>query len=356
MTQESTTHIARAIDLGFGYVKVSRSMISPSYQISSAAFPSFAAPANANADIGDGAMSRLDVINVDVDGIRYTVGTDVLAAAPGRAARTTSELFFESQQYRALYAGGLAHTDLPAGATTIHVVGMGLPLTVWQNVALRASLKKDLVGHFTVPVLGPQSAPGRSRTISVERVEIWPQVLGSLVSISAADGTLETLAGQDNLVIDVGFGTMLWMATAGLRPQVSRSGGTSGGASSMLKAIVKTIDSTLCNDPRILDRVDISMRMGAPLMIGETSIDLARCRAVAEAQASVHLQELFENIGSHKNFDNIFLTGGGAHFYGPLLKRYFKGRAIRVPQGEPRFANLLGFQHMAEQVLNRIGA
>jgi plasmid segregation protein ParM len=345
----TSQRIARAADIGFGYTKTSQSMISPDYGMSAIAFPSFPSPAEGHTDLADGVMHKLHVVTVEVNGVRYQVGPDSLIAASGRAPRTTTNTFFNSPQYKALFLGALAYMNLPAAADTIDVLGMGLPLTVWRDAALRATIKEQMAGTFTVPI--PDST--KTREISVERVELWPQVLGALVSISSEAGDLDRVATQNNLVIDVGYGTMLWITTEGLKPQTGRSDGNNGGVSSMLKAVAKMLDPSLANDPRTLERIDHSLRTGEPLMINGSNVDLAPCRARAEAQAYTHLQELLESIGTYKNIDNIFLAGGGAHLYTGLMAEAFKDRKIRVQSEEPQFSNLKGYQHLAEQVLAR---
>jgi plasmid segregation protein ParM len=339
--------IARAVDIGFGFNKLSQSMIDEHYDMSALAFPSFPSPVEGHADIADGVMHRLQVVTVDVDGVRYLVGPDSMVAASGRQPRTATNAFFTSPQYMALYLGALAYMNLPAGANTIHVLGAGLPLTVWRDAKLRAEIKARMTGTFTVPV--PDST--KTREITVERVELWPQVLGGLVSISTEDGDLALVANQNNLVVDVGYGTLLWMATAGMKPQIGRSDGTNGGVSSMLKAVARMVDPALVNDPRTLDRIDNSLRTGEPLMINGTEVDLELCKTRADAQALQHLQELLDSIGTHKNFDNIFVAGGGAHLYSHLIAKQFAGRKIRTQTNEPQFANLKGMQQLAEQIL-----
>ena len=343
----TSNRIARAVDIGFGYTKLSQSMIDDNYGMSAMAFPSFPAPVEGHADIGGGVMHKLHVVTVDVDGDRYLVGPDSMVAATGRQPRTATNVFFTTPQYKALYLGALAYMNLPSSANTIHVLGAGLPLTVWRDVALRAEVKAMLTGTFTVPV--PDTS--KTREITVERVELWPQVLGALVSISTEEGDLETVAQQNNLVIDVGYGTMLWMATQGLKPQIGRSDGNLGGASSMLKAVAKMLDPDLVNDPLTLDRIDVSLRTGVPLMVNGVDVDLEACKLRALRTAKEHLGELLQSIGTHKNFDNLFLAGGGAHLYSPLLAHAFAGRKIREQTEEPQFANLKGKQHLAEQVL-----
>ncbi len=339
--------IARAIDIGFGYTKLSRSTIDASYRMSSMAFPSIPAPADGHMDIASGEMQKLQVVNVEVDGVRYIVGPDSMLAASGRQTRAVEDLFFDSPQYLALYRGALAYMDLPASTDTVHALGMGLPLTVWRDVGLRERIKTRMTGSFTVPI--PNSRA--TRAINVQHVQLWPQVLGALVSISTEAGEQADISNQNNLVIDVGYGTMLWLVSSGYQPQPGRSEGNKGGVSSILKVVAKALDPTVSNDPRILDRIDTSLRTGKPLIINGTEVDLNRCKAIAHSQAQQHLHDLLETIGTHKDLDNIFLAGGGAHLYRPLLATAFKGRLIREQTNEPQMANLKGYQNLVERML-----
>ncbi len=341
--------ISRAIDIGFGFTKLSQSPIDASYRLSSMAFPSIPAPADGQMDISSGVTQKLQVVTVEVNGIRYVVGPDSMLAASGRQTRAISNLFFNSPQYSALYLGALAYANLPPSADTVHALGMGLPFTVWRDAGLRESIKARMTGTFTVPI--PDSRA--TREINVEQVHLWPQVLGALVSISAEDGSSDKVSEQSNLVIDVGYGTMLWMVSSGFRPQTGRSEGNNGGVASILKAVAKMLDPSVSSDPRVLDRIDVSLRTGKPLILNGEEVDMQQCRERASAQAQLQLNELVETIGTHKDLDNIFLAGGGAHLYAPLLAAAFKGRKIRVQTNEPQMANLKGYQHLVERTLAR---
>jgi plasmid segregation protein ParM len=339
--------IARAIDIGFGYTKLSRSAIDADYRLSSMAFPSVAASASGQMDIANGEIQRLQVVAVEVEDVRYLVGPDAMLAASGRQTRAIEDLFFDSPQYLALFLGGLAYMDLPPSVDTIHSLGMGLPLTVWRDVELRERIKVRMTGRFSVPTPNSRSI----QEINVQHVQLWPQVLGALASMSREVGEAVDVARQTNLTIDVGYGTMLWLVTSGFQPHPGRSEGNKGGVSSILKAVAKSIDPSVANDPRILARIDDSLRTAKPLIINGSEVDLQRCRSTAHSQAQQHLQEMLETIGTHKDLDNIFLVGGGAHLYRPLLTTAFKGRLIREQTNEPQMANLKGYQHLVERML-----
>ena len=339
--------VARAVDIGFGYTKVAQSMIDDVHGLRALSFPSFPSPVASNTGFATDVMDRLHFVTVDIDGARYNVGPDAMTLASGRAVRTATDLFFSSPQYQALYLGAIAYMDLPKGQSTIHQMSLGLPTTVWANETLRSQLKERMRGTFEVPV--PDSA--ETRRITVEEVSIYPQVLGLLVSISSQDGDMDVVAKQNNLVIDVGFGTLLWMVTKGFKQQMGRTSGTQGGVSSMLKAVARSLGNGLQNDPRTLERIDDALRLDQPLQVDGQTIDLTRCRAQADAQALTHVQELIESIGNTNDLDNIFLGGGGMHLYERILQDTFKGRVIRRPVTEPQFANLNGLQDLAEQRL-----
>lgn len=352
----TTTHthmnferIARAIDIGFGYTKLSQSKINANYRMEAMSFPSFPSSAEGHADIADGMMHPPHVVTVEVDGVRYLVGPDSMVVASGRAVRPIANAFFKAPQYHALFLGALAYMKLPPSIHTIHCLGAGLPLTVWNDVDLRERIKFQMIGTFTVPV--PDSR--NTRTITVERVELRPQVLGGLVSISSEGGDLQKVAKQSNLVIDVGYGTMLWITTQGLKIQTGRSAGSNGGASSMFKAVARMIDPSMVNDPRVLDRIDVSMRTGSPLILNGEEVGLDRCRAQATSQALLHLQEMVESVGNLNAIENIFLVGGGAFLYSPLMSEALGGRKIREQAEEPQYANVKGMQTVAEWALLR---
>lgn len=340
--------IARAVDIGFGFTKFSQSSIDENdCDIRAQVFPSYAAPAEGDASISGGALQRLHVVETTVDSVRYRVGPDAILAAPGRATRSETDAYFTSPQYMALYQGALAYMELPKGHDEIDMMGLALPTQIFRNVALRAAVERQACGEFLVPI--PDS-DGATRRIRVKKARAWPQVLAGMFAIALQDGDIDNVSVDSNLVIDAGYGTLLWLVTEGNKLQYARCGENMGGVSSMLKAVAKQLGEGLQNDPRTLDRIDKALRgETASIRVANKEHHVADFKARIDAQLHIHMQELTEKVGEARNIDGVFLAGGGGGLYLEQVKGSFPNHVVRFREGQ--FTNLLGIQYLAEQAL-----
>lgn len=353
---QTRSRLNLALDLGFGYTKGTRlSKVSSAKDspLDAFVFPSYCTQRRGDTNITAGVGTRLDVVPIDVAGVTYLVGPDAIAASHGGATRSPTDGYFTSDQYLAIFRGALAYMALPAEVGQIDCLCIGLPLTVIQNPAIRAAIDARLSGEHQIPDLTmAPDAQGNvpSRKLSIKKLRVVPQVLGSLVH---AIHTNEQLSDADDenvttLTIDVGYGTLLWLTTLGLKPEPARSGGNNGGASALLRVVADRIDPKLSDDARFLDRIDQALRNGNSLRYDGKFVDLSPMRAAIDQKATEFLQALVASVGSIKTIDNILLTGGGSFLYEPALRAAFQGRTIVWNRNECRFANVNGFQAIAE--------
>lgn len=335
---------ARALDLGFGFTKYSKGHTQRDLSLDVGVFPSYAAPA-VDDSLGAGVLKSLNVVTVDVDGARYNVGEDAKSAGTGQARQLLERSFFTSPQYLALAKGALTFMDVPDSG--INVLTVGLPLTTFGDEALRRSIERRLLGPHQVP-----SGSG-SRTIEVKRINLIPQVLGSLVALALPSGRMSEIQAERNLTIDVGYGTLLWLMTEGLKPVPARSSGNMGGVSSLLQAVVRSIDSSASSNIGILERVDQALLRGQPTVkVNGRTVDLVHHAAHLKAAVSENLTEMLRSVGSTSDIDNVFLTGGGAHLYREALGKAFPNRTINESADGTQFTNVRGYQLLSERLLH----
>lgn len=348
--------IARSVDLGNGYTKFTRSGIQDEQSLSYdyMSFPSFASRMAGDLSIEDTVgLKRLDVVSVEVNGLMYRVGPDALDAAGPDASRLLTESFYTSSEYLALFRGALAYMQLPQGAETIHMLGFGLPLTVFSNAELKASVLSKIRGTHPVPDI----LNGGVRQITVEKVALQPQLVGSLVALAFEHDLMERVLNGTNLIIDVGYGTLLWLVTNGLKPQVGRSSGNKGGVSSLLKAWLNSFNPRLANNPMVLSRLDQSLvERFDTVKIDGGEVRIDQCRNAIDEQIAVNLRELEANVGNLASIDNIFLVGGGGFLYLDAVEAHCKGRKVWTSDRDPQSSNLTGYQLTAEEQLEKIRA
>jgi plasmid segregation protein ParM len=341
--------IARAIDIGFGYTKFSKGHIQGGSALECDAMPSVA-PAVVPAAHGlssGGALGEQVSVNVLVDGQTYAVGPDALRSAGGQFRRFLDESFFSSPQYLALMRGALYYMDLPQDQSVIDCLVVGLPLNVYLNEELRGRVGSRFVGKHQIPSRG---GPSPDRTVTVQTVHVLPQAMGALISQCQAQRGLGRLAGETHLVVDVGFGTLLWMVSEGQSPVASRSGQTMGGVATLLQAIAAQIGVGLKDNPNVMNRLDRALRdEDYELKIGGKTVDVAPYRRKVQGILAEHMAVLTRSLGEFDDIDNIYLCGGGGLHYLPMLQETFRDYRLFCNPDQARFENLRGFQLVAER-------
>lgn len=251
----TTTLTFRGLDIGFGFTKFTRGSDAHGATLTGV-FPSYATisdPASAAAG-----LSPHDVVHVRVGVNTYAVGVDAQDSADGSGSRMVERSFFESEEYLALARGAIAHMRT---GPTIHCLAIGVPLQYFNDTRLLATLSKRLLDAHHVPKLA--HAADQSRVVRVEKVSIFPQVVGSLMHHLGASSS-GAARGTTALTIDAGFGTLIWLTTRGSNAQPKRSGGNMGGASRRLERIAQRIDPAIANNFELMDRLDEALRQNQP--------------------------------------------------------------------------------------------
>ena len=153
----SKAPVVRAIDVGFGLVKLS---VRKGRGIDFINFPSMAIPADASAVRTLGTRKR-DTFDVPVNGANYEVGRDVgLAQAGGTFGRDVTDEFYRGAIYEALTKGALRYM-LEAGDSVIDVLVLGLPVNQYNDSKRRDYLRSHYEGEIPV---------GDGKTITVRKV------------------------------------------------------------------------------------------------------------------------------------------------------------------------------------------
>lgn len=338
--------VARAVDIGFGYTKFSRGSFQEGWMLDCHAIPSVAPTVVGSQDAlwSGGALGEQASVNVAVEGQSYAVGPDALRAANGLFVRHLDDSFFTSPQYLALLRGALYYMDLPQDSIDCLVVG--LPFDVYRNRELRSVVAARVSGEHRIPSRGG-SAP--ERTVTVRSVHVLPQAMGALISQCQAHRGLGRLSEDTHLVVDVGYGTLLWVVSEGQTPVASRSGQTMGGVATLLQAIAAQIGIGLKDNPTMLNRLDRALREESyELKIDGQTIDIAPYRKQMQVTIGQHLAVLTRSLGHIRDIDNIYLTGGGGLHYLPMLQETFKNYRIYCNPDRARFENVRGYQVVAE--------
>ena len=352
MKPQTQPQVLRALDLGFGFTKFSLGHYKPdgNYELEVSAFPSYAGPAIEGIHYG-GSINMANVLNIEVGSQRFSVGQDSLSTADGTAKQILEASFFMSDQYLALARGAMALMKVPQTGD-IDLLVTGLPLNVFRDKELVRNVRTRLEGYHVVPdVDAPDDGSGfQNRTINVKKIQVIPQVVGSLIALSCEDGSIEDIGSQRNLTIDVGYGTLLWLVSNGTTAIPARSNGNMGGVSNLLKKIIKEFAPSSVTNLAILERLDSALREGKPtIKVNGEIVEIDKYRPLLESTAKENLTEMLSALGDTSDIDNIFLSGGGAHLYKTVIAAAFPKRKIICSSSNSRYTNTKGFQIIAEQ-------
>lgn len=369
----NTPHQARyaSIDLGFGFTKLSTPASPGSKHANrTLAFPSMAATSTADyRSLERSGIGVPNIVDILVDRVRYQVGPDVETCLSGRDLRVTSSHFFQGDTYKALYLGALAYmvSDEPT-ESTIDVLVVGLPLTVYQDEALQDQVRDLLTATHDLPVPGVRDV---RRTLHILETIVVPQTIGSLFSLAQqhGDAVLEQMTSGTNLVIDVGYGTLMWMVSRGLNPALSRSGANMGGAHTLLSHVIRGISPQAEAKPWMLTRLDDNLRrmLGPPATadleslnavdsealnsVFRKSVDPQQVAAALRTAIVSSLGELMAKIDDPDGIDDVWLVGGGAHLYASEVRRAFPRHVIHFDEIDTRYSNLRGFDIIGNRLL-----
>ncbi|MGU7775645.1 PRTRC system protein D [Burkholderia sp. MR1-5-21] len=325
-----------AVDVGYGNTKYAHRASSGS--IATGMFPSLAplAASRSLSNFGEGVLASRKVATIVIDEVEYEVGPDVaLTAAYGNTGRALSNDYVLSSNYAALL-GGAMHF---AGVTHIERLVLGLPVHNMQKYS--AELKGRFAGTLDLGVT----------RVTVEKVIVIPQPLGSLVS-AASNQQADFGRNNAHLVVDVGYFTTDWVYANGFTMDDKRSGGIPGGASQIYQRIAALISRDQDEQVDDLERIDKALRERTPFFFYGNDIDLASYLERSQAIVTGVVKEMQNNVGQLTDVRSIILSGGGAALYATAIRKAFPRVRIEVIEN-PCLANAKGFLIVGEAGLAR---
>ncbi|MEX3969866.1 PRTRC system protein D [Paraburkholderia caribensis] len=325
-----------AVDVGYGNTKYAHRAANGN--IATGMFPSLApvAASVALSDYDDRRQDRKVLATIIIDQIEYEVGPDVsLTAAYGKTGRALSDDFVLSNNYAALLYGAIHF----AGVTHIERLVLGLPV---HNMPKYSSTLRDrFTGTFDY-------GPGR---VTIDRVVVIPQPLGSLVAASA---NRQNEFGRDSahLVIDVGYFTTDWVYANGFTMDDKRSDGIQGGASQIYQRIAALLSKEQNEKVKDIERIDKALRERKPFFFYGSDIDLEPYLEQSQPVIAGVVDVMQNNVGELTNVRSIILSGGGGALYASGIRKAFPRVRIEVIDS-PCMANAKGFLIVGEAGLTR---
>lgn len=349
------TPVVRAIDVGFGLVKLS---LRQGDGLSFMSFPSMAIPADASAVRTLGTRRR-DTFDVPVDGASYEVGRDVgLAQAGGSFGRDVTDEFYRGAIYEALTKGALRYM-LEAGDRVIDVLVLGLPVNQYNDSTRRDYLRSRYEGRIEV---------GDGHHMEVRKVVVQAQPMGGYAAlddhlealnalIAATPGALRPLVSGEALddlsvlMVDPGEHTLDWLLIqqGSINPRASGAASDAGRhrvVRSVLESLVAEIGRPL--GPAVMPRINEALRHDHPVKLTGVAHDLKRFEPVIMTVVEDSINRMVDGLrDAHEIIDLIVLVGGHPERYRDVLVKRFPAIPVFI-MPDPMAANVRGFQMIGE--------
>ena len=353
----SRAPVVRAIDVGFGLVKLS---VRKGAGLDFINFPSMAIPADASAVRTLGTRKR-DTFDVPVNGASYEVGRDVgLAQAGGSFGRDVTDEFYRGAIYEALTKGALRYM-LEAGDPVIDVLVLGLPVNQYNDSKRRDYLRAQYEGDIPV---------GDGKKVTVRKVLVQAQPMGGYAAlddhldalndvIAKTPGALKPLASGEALddlsvlMVDPGEHTLDWL----LIQQGSINPRSSGAASdagrhrvvrSVLESLVAEVGRPL--GPAVMPRINDALRSNSPVKLAGVAHDLEHFEPIIMTVVEDCINRMVDGLrDAHEIIDLMVLVGGHPERYRDVLAKRFPAIPVFI-MPESMSANVRGFQMIGEAV------
>lgn len=341
-----SSHIVRAIDVGFGNTKFV-ALRQGQEGIHCGVFPSIAPQASVMADMGAELFQRRNTVVVEVSGVHYEVGKDARLAQDASYGRILDQSYPLTDSYLALVRGAMYYM----GVERLDILMVGLPVNNYE--LMRKDLERRLVGEHPIPLPRKGNELQQTRMVKVERVRALPQPIGAFFDYSIQKNSFKQMQNQMNLVIDPGYFTLDWVVAHGVKIINARSNAHPGGMSAILSSMGEAISRELGTQLTDYSAIDEALRYGTnPRFFGK-EFDLSPFIPMGKEKARQFVSVLANKVGSSADIDNILLAGGGADFFRDVIAEKFPRHTI-ITTPDPVYANVRGFQYAGEQWLRQI--
>lgn len=349
--------VVRAIDVGFGLVKLS---VRSGSGLEFVSFPSMAIPADGSAVRALGTRRR-DTFDVPVNGATYEVGRDVgLAQSGGSFGRDVTDEFYRGNIYEALTRGALRYMA-EAGDAVIDVLVLGLPVNQYNDAKRRDYLRSRYEGQVDI---------GDGKHVNVRKVIVQAQPMGGYAAlddhldalnavITQTGGALEPLASGDVLddlsvlMVDPGEHTLDWMLIqqGTINPRAS-SAASDAGRHRVVRAVQDALAAEVGRPlgPAVMPRINEALRLKKPVKLSGVAHALEPFEPVIMSVVEDSINRMIDGLrDAHEIVDLIVLVGGHPERYRDVLVKRFPAIPVFV-MPESMLANVRGFQMIGEAV------
>lgn len=312
-----------ALELGFGTTSVTVGNNNGHPEILT--FTSSVSPVSQNQTGLAAGLSTRNTVKVKANQNYYEVGPDALVLSSGKNHRVLNNDYILSDQYLALFLGGIYMCN----ETTIDLLALGVPVELWGR---KDELEKLAVGTHHV----------QGRNIAIKRVWIIPQPLGGLLAHAQSLGQDEynKLLSKTILSIDPGYGTVDWLLSSGLKPNENRSGSCDFGMGTVLNSVLKGVSRVFPKATGMsLDHIDGAFwQTPGILRMNGQEYDFPVCNSPIEFDFTPNIEGITtqaltsvrNSAGSGHDIDEILIFGGPHGVYLSAAEKAYPEHSIKV--------------------------
>ena len=340
-TPTSGESLRLGIDVGFGHVKYSIEMIGKAMdgtlQLETATFPAVCCPSVGSELSGSSglASNRSAVLKI-APTCFYLYGENAALEDSGGSCKPLHDGYAKTADYEVFVKAVLSFRGYPQ---VVERLVLGVPVHTSQQVIQH--LKLRFVGKLFVD----------DRYVEVKEVRVIEQPVAGLVWHIYRSGRQEALAGRMVLTIDVGYRTVDWVVTSGLKLVSGRSGSSASGVHKLVAALAERLSIDLREDCRSLNmrrRIEESLRQGSEnLLIGGTPVSMARYDDQLDAIIRAALSPVWAGVGTTADITDVLLLGGGAKKFEASVRAQLTNRRVTLPES-PELSIVKGLQFLAE--------
>lgn len=361
--------VPRAIDAGFGVMKLTRAAVKGEASVDGIVCDSFLSLAIS----ADGLQTevdnsrRRDTHLVSYNGESFEVGKGVRHnLVSSDFGRDMTDSYYDSKVYHALMRGALASMN----ETEITTLVLGLPMNHFDNKERIAKLTSEYTGKIEL---------GSGKFVNVGKTIVHPQPMGGYLSlghdIKGINDALkaypkcgidplkgpEDLSNLNVLVVDPGEYTLDWllMTPAGPAQRVS-SAISDAGRHRILREVHKALSAEMSRPLGASFHTDIdeALRSKKPIRVAGLAyrLDTPEYQAIIAKAVADPVRQLLEALrGADDRLDLIAVLGGSPTEVADAIKAARPTIPVYVPaqlsgQQASMYANLRGFQEWATVV------
>lgn len=329
----------RAIDLGYGNVKLTLSDMN-GIAVKTMSIPAEAHETNHTQDTQfpeDDFIKKSDVKLICVNERYYKIGQDILMIDNNHCHRNLIDDYIEQDEYLALTYAALDHIN----ESVIDLLVVGLPVRLFKHKSKQ--LQEMLTGLHTI---------SQTKNVEIKEVRVIQQPMGALINY-ASKNKMTQFKSDTHLIIDVGYHTMDWIVSYGIRSIDERSGGNQYGMSKFLAAVLEEVRSDKKINTNIdnINFIDQAVKNGI-LKIRSNSFPIQPYIDKAQLKIREGIQHMANTMGNIDDVNSIILSGGGASIYKNMIIEQFPDHIIYIDL-DAIYSNVIGFHRAGELLSNQ---